>query len=68
MQKVGSPLDLAIVVDQDAEPADWDQAILVFLEKVIERRLTAKAKAELSVEVVVSLPPLLHIAPVGNTK
>jgi hypothetical protein len=27
-----------VVVDPDAEPSDWDEAILDFLEKVVERR------------------------------
>ena len=29
-----------VVVDQDAEPTDWDEAILDFIEKVIARRLS----------------------------
>jgi hypothetical protein len=33
---------LTVVVDQDAEPADWDEAILDFLEKVVERRLSQR--------------------------
>ena len=46
MQKVGSAahvLDLAIVVDQDAEPADLDQAVAEFLLKVVSKRRSAGA-------------------------
>jgi hypothetical protein len=32
-----------IVVDQDAEPADWDEAIVEFLDRVVELRLAANA-------------------------
>jgi hypothetical protein len=49
MQKVGSApdlLDLDLVVDQDAEPIDFDEALAEFLLKVVERRLAAKAETE----------------------
>ena len=31
-----------VVVDQDAEPADFDEAIAEFLLKIVERRLAAR--------------------------
>ena len=32
-----------VVVDQDAEPVDLDEVLLDFLDKIVERRLAAKA-------------------------
>jgi hypothetical protein len=52
------PLDLVVVVDPDAEPADWDAAILTFLDRVVERRRAAKVKAGVSVIGAVDLPQL----------
>ena len=50
MQVVGAETDLSdrfkVVVDPDAEPADWGEAILTFLERVVERRLAARKAAE----------------------
>jgi hypothetical protein len=35
-----------VVADQDAEPVDWDEAILDFLETVVERRHSARSTAK----------------------
>ena len=46
MQVVGAETDLSdrfeVVVDPDAEPADWDEALLDFLDKIVERRLSQR--------------------------
>jgi len=31
-----------VIVDQDAEPADLDEVFLVFVDRVVERRLAAR--------------------------
>ena len=45
MQRVGSETDLSdrfeVVVDPEAEPADFDEALLDFVDKIVERRLAA---------------------------
>lgn len=50
MQVVYAQTDLAdrfeVVVDPDAEPADFDEALLDFLDKIVERRLATKATPE----------------------
>lgn len=42
MQVVSADIDLLdrfeVVVDQDAEPVDWDEALAEFLLKVVEKR------------------------------
>jgi hypothetical protein len=40
------PDRFAVVVDPDAEPVDLDEALLDFLDKIVERRLAAKAAPE----------------------
>ena len=43
-------LDLAVVVDQDAEPADWDEALADFLLAFVSKRRSAGTPAaELSI-------------------
>lgn len=42
MRAVADPrLDLAVRVDSDAEPSDWDAAILKFLLAVVRRQRQA---------------------------
>jgi hypothetical protein len=38
-------LDLAVVVDQAATPTDFDDAILLFLERFVERQLSQRIPA-----------------------
>jgi hypothetical protein len=49
VQVVSAETDLAdrfeVVVDPDGEPADFDEAILTFLERVVEQRLEARKAA-----------------------
>ena len=49
MQRVGSDLDLLdrfeVGVDQDAEPADWDEAVAEFLLRVVYKRCSAEPPA-----------------------
>jgi len=47
-----------VVVDPDAEPADWDEAILDFIEKVVERRHSQRKQ---------TTPPGLRLAEVVNS-
>ena len=38
-------LDLEVVVDQAAEPADWDEAVVEFLLAIVHKRRSASTPA-----------------------
>ncbi len=68
MQVVSAETDLdlsarfVVVVDQDAEPVDLDEAILDFIEKIVERRHLAAAGKQAISSTARSAPHELRIA------